>query len=1178
MKQLFAQRRLWVGALVVLSVSLLFWFVGPLLVVGDAHPLDPTWRRVVLVLFAVLVWVSIELGRLLLNRRRNRQMMNQLTSGGEDQALSQQEAELLQRRFSEALETLKRTKLGGQQGARLLYQLPWYMFIGAPGSGKTTALINSGLRFPLAKPGASASALGGIGGTRNCDWWFTDNAVMIDTAGRYTTHDSNASVDQSAWDTFLGLLKRFRPRQPINGVIVTLSVGDLLSFSAQERIRYGQVVRQRIEELQSRLGVQFPVYVLVTKCDLVAGFTEFFSTFDASQRAQVWGTTFEFDIATRKMLPAKEGFESGFPSLVAKLNEILLARLHEEHDPQRRATMYPFPQQFASLKPLVAEFLETAFSGSKFADQALVRGVYFTSGTQQGASIDRLLGSLSRSLELRAGGAARAPGVLGAAKSFFIGQLITDVIFPEAGLAGHSEQRERRMRGLSWALVCMVLVFGVGFCTLWTVSFLANRDGLERAGLATKASMQSLAAVGAPANGDLPVLVEALGRIRQIPVAVHNPVSDPPLSMGWGLYQGDKVEAQVGERYRNALQQGLMPRIAIQLEAVMNTPQAKPEGVYAALKAYLMMYDVKRLDEGFFVGTVNELWLSSGNERETVQAARAHLVELVRTRNLQVARFHPINTAVVDSARDRVASMSIVARAYSLLSLSANGAAEGVRLSEIVGPAGVGVFERTSGVSLVEPIPYVFTLEGYRSAVKPRIKSVVGQLADEEAWVLGGKSSGVGKGNAREIEAAVLRQFLADYRSTWDGVLQDVKVKRLDSVRAAMNAAQVLAQPDSPLKRLVAAVAEQTRLTASDLKADAIGAAADNAKQKTREAATSATSGIFGNQASQVVGSVIPVGDPLRAQEKMVEEHFSGVRRLAGDGKAGEIDAAIGLINEIFNELVAIQQKLSSGQGLKEIPQAIGRAKAQADRFPMPVSGTIKALVALAEQEASGGVRKEVKAGVGGASALCQRAIPGRYPFDRSAGQDVGAQDFVNVFKIGGDLDTFFGANLAQYVDKSGGVWRLKSSGEGAPPVSEGTLRQFQNADAIRTAFLSGGAAASVTVDVSVVSASADLAIEYDGVAHKLQVGSGTARLAWPARPGAKLSLGGQSVVAVEGAWALFRLIDKGVPDPSSTGDRVRVSYTSSAGQRAVLDIRTGSAAFNPFRLKELAAFACPRE
>ena len=244
----------------------------------------------------------------------------------------------------------------------------------------------------------------------------------------------------------------------------------------------------------------------------------------------------------------------------------------------------------------------------------------------------------------------------------------------------------------------------------------------------------------------------------------------------------------------------------------------------------------------------------------------------------------------------------------------------------------------------------------------------------------------------------------------------------------------------------------------------------------------------------------------------------------------------------------------------------------------MPVIGAIKALVDFAEQEASGSVRKEVKAGIGGASSVCQRAIPGKYPFARSSAQDVGVQDFVNLFKSGGDIDAFFTSNLAQYVDKSGGVWRLKATGEGAPPVSAGTLRQFQNADAIRAAFLNGGASPSVTVDMSVVSGDAEAALDYDGTSHKLRVGSGTVRLAWPAKPGARLSLGGQPAVAVEGPWALFRLVEKGTPDPSVTGDKMRVSYSTPNGQRAVLELRTGSAAYNPFRLRELESFGCPRE
>jgi type VI secretion system protein ImpL len=1176
-------KRLLVGAAILLALALLVWFVGPLIALGQPRILESTGRRFAIVVLLLLVWVAIEATRVLLERRRNQKMIAALAEGAEEESLSRLEAEQLSERFASALEVLKSRKFGGKSGgSKLLYQLPWYMFIGAPGSGKTTALVNCGLRFPLAAPGASAQAVGGVGGTRNCDWWFTDRAVLIDTAGRYTTHDSNANVDKKAWTTFLQLLKRYRPRQPISGILVTLSVSDLLGFTPDERQRYAQVVRARVDELQNELGLQFPVYVLVTKCDLVAGFSEFFSTFDADQRAQVWGMTFDYDVRTRQSAHPRESFDREFPALLAKLNDLLLARLQEERDAERRTAMYPFPQQFAAVGPLVSEFLATAFADSTFSDKALVRGVYFTSGTQQGAPIDRLLGSLSRALDIPAVASGGARGGLfagGAAKAFFLTRLMAEVIFPEAGLAGYSEQREKRLRMLNWAMVSVTFVVAAGLVGAWTWSYVANKQALASAADAAKKAKTMLAQVGPPAPADLGMLVTALNGLRAVPLAVHDPVRQPPLRMSWGLYQGEKVDDQIDERYRTALQQGLLPRIALHLEAIMAAPNVRPEAVYAALKAYLMMYETKRMDPPFFVATVGELWASAGVDRDVLAAAREHLLELVQGKDLQVARFHPADERIVAAARDRVASASIVDRAYSLLRLSGTNAGPGLRLSEVVGPAGVGVLQRASGVSLAEPIDAVFTREGYLKAVRPRIGDLVKELAKEEAWVMGPRASGVGSAtNTRELESAVLQRFLADYRATWEGVLRDVQVRPIDGIRSAMNVAQVLGSPDSPLKRLVTAVAAQTRLAPAGGNA-AAGAAADAVKQKLRDSAATATSGLFGSQSRDVVAAATQTSDPLRAQEQAMEDQFAGLRRLAGDGKGpGEIDAATALFNDIFNELVAMQQRMGSGQGIKEMPQALGRAKAQADRFGAPVAGVIKAIANYGEQEASGGVRKEVKAGVGGASSMCQRAIPGRYPFVKTSAQDAGLQDFVNVFKQGGDLDAFFNQNLAQYVDKSGGVWRLKGSGDSAPPVSAGTLRQFQNADAIRTAFLNGGAAPSVTVDVAVVSGNDEVALDYDGNQYKMRVGSGSARLAWPAKPGARLSIGGQQVAAADGPWALFRLVDKGAVDPASTGDRVRVTYSAPSGSRAQLELRTGSAAYNPFRLRELEAFGCPKE
>ena len=200
---------------------------------------------------------------------------------------------MLGERLKEAMQKLKKMP-GGKRGRRRLYELPWYMFIGPPGAGKTTALVNSGLNFPLAE-GKGPAALRGVGGTRDCEWWFTDQAVLIDTAGRYTTQDSQATVDAAGWLGFLRLLKKHRRRQPLNGALLAIGLSDLAALSEPERLAHAAAMRKRMRELHDELGVRVPVYVLFTKTDLIAGFVEFFDNLGKEEREQVWGMTLPLD-------------------------------------------------------------------------------------------------------------------------------------------------------------------------------------------------------------------------------------------------------------------------------------------------------------------------------------------------------------------------------------------------------------------------------------------------------------------------------------------------------------------------------------------------------------------------------------------------------------------------------------------------------------------------------------------------------------------------------------------------------------------------------------------------------------------------------------------------------------------------------------------------------------------
>ncbi len=302
----------------------------------------------------------------------------------------------LRQRFEGAVDTLKRSR---RKGLASLYELPWYIVIGPPGSGKTTVLVNSGLSFPLAQK-FGKEALRGVGGTRNCDWWFTDEAVLLDTAGRYTTQDSDSLTDSAGWGAFLKLLCKYRRRQPINGVLVALSAQDLLTMGEKELERHAVAIRERLDELGRFIRIDVPVYLIVTKTDLVAGFTEFFDDLGQAARAQVWGTT--FPLALTESGRATEAFGREFDGLIERLQQRVPARLEGERDPRRRGSILAFPRQMTVLRPVLDSLLKRVFSTSEFDRRLLLRGIYLTSGTQEGMPIDRVLGSVARTLGVSA--------------------------------------------------------------------------------------------------------------------------------------------------------------------------------------------------------------------------------------------------------------------------------------------------------------------------------------------------------------------------------------------------------------------------------------------------------------------------------------------------------------------------------------------------------------------------------------------------------------------------------------------------------------------------------------------------------------------------------------------------------------------------------------------------------
>ncbi len=284
---------------------------------------------------------------------------------------------------------LKRRKLGGR---KFLREMPWYVIVGPPATGKTTALRQSGLNFPI----DLTDDLQGVGGTRNCDWFFSENAVLIDTAGRYVQQESQPDVDAAEWLGFLDLLKKHRGRRALNGVIVALSI-DVLSEGDEAIKAHGRKIRRRLAELNERLEIRLPVYLMLTKADLIKGFEAFFGGLSTASREQVWGTTFALDAR----VDAKT-IEREITTLATELEKRLVPRLEDEDKLAERAEIFRFPAQLQSLSEPIQVLVEAMFGESRYEEAAWLRGLYLTSATQEGAPIDRLTAALASSFGLPA--------------------------------------------------------------------------------------------------------------------------------------------------------------------------------------------------------------------------------------------------------------------------------------------------------------------------------------------------------------------------------------------------------------------------------------------------------------------------------------------------------------------------------------------------------------------------------------------------------------------------------------------------------------------------------------------------------------------------------------------------------------------------------------------------------
>lgn len=369
----------------------------------------------------------------------------------------------LGQKWREAVENFRRANLD-------LYTLPWYMLIGEPQSGKSTTLKFSGMKFPL-----GMEAISGGGGTRNCDWWFTEHGIILDTAGRFTFQEESAT-DAAEWNHFLGLLANHRPYCPINGILLVVPATSLLSDPSHVRMAKAKNISEKLHHIQQKLAIQFPVFVLLTKCDTVYGFTEFFNKLNVDQQREMFGWSNPvledgFNLAT---------FDQSFQALVGRVDQIRLRNLSRPHYSDDANKTFIFPEEFNALYQPLREYMSVIFESSIYRASLFFRGYYFTSGMQEGKPI----ASACKALLQKGVVIPDLEKVFSKSRAFFIRDFYTEKVFPEEGLvqrAYHHVKRDRLKKRLILGLNIGLLALGALFVTLMYRSLNRRLDEPKRA-------------------------------------------------------------------------------------------------------------------------------------------------------------------------------------------------------------------------------------------------------------------------------------------------------------------------------------------------------------------------------------------------------------------------------------------------------------------------------------------------------------------------------------------------------------------------------------------------------------------------------------------------------------------------------------------------------------------------
>jgi len=1054
---------------------------------------------------------------------------------GQDVAVRNVKAE-----WDQALAEFRKSPVGRRLGDRALAQLPMYFVIGPEGAGKSALIEESGLSSVLRDAHGRPKAVRGVGGGRDFSWWFTEQAFLLDMSGR--TLKRSQFDDTEDWIGFLRSLQKQRPERPINGVVLAVPVHEVAGAPKEKLDPLANTLRERIRDLGHHLGMEFPVYVVFTHCDRIAGFAETFEAFGEEQADQAWGAT--VPLAKSRETAAETLFEAEYGALVSALGTLRTARVHALADDAQRLRALAFPAQVERLRGDLQRFVQLVFQKGKGpAEGGLFRGFYFVCSRVGSDTVDRVLGAAAESAGLPARLEAPTPEV--ARRAWFAPSLWRRIILKDSQLASASQWARKNAERQRW-----ILLGGVGGAyLLLTLLFVIVAVNVARPVRDAAGAARFLADLG-----DDFVPRQALGRLEGMRLALEKLEENrahKTFGMRLGAYAGDGVVDAARELYVRRAEQYLLAPIAKEvrdtLEAHLATDQSRFANLFYQYQAYRLLSDphstVEPADSVVF-GKVVVTMLRPELERVSDDSLR-HYAALARAQARCLAdhgepkrRFGDFDEGLAARAiatlRRRWSEWPTL---YDDMIADANEAIDGLTVKRILADAKKKqeLFVDTGTLS------GAYTRAGWEGFVRPRLaimKHVVRrekdpQLQSQLGEAVSGLTSELGK------------RYADDYVSAWVTFLTGLKGRPQGSRgRASL---QREATFDSEIEAVLRRVRTETQLE---------GEPREIASVRERFGLFDIWLSPPKREGFAAVKAKVPF---LRSDlDHSPQENWRA--RLAAAAKAKDkmgIDG--GMYKNVTNDALEFTDPASAPWRKTDPGVARGMRAVLTIMKPFGVGGGGGA--------GGGGVAGGGGGAGGGATdpgdpvAFAQdwqaqvvapfASMAGNYPFS-AGGSDCKISEFSAFFKPGGGLDQVYNTHLKGRVSRDG-----QEVGQQIAGTTPALRAWVKKAFAIQDAFFGSGADAKLLFDVKTkadqlkpAGALRSVTWVVGGSSFFYEMGDDPpVTLTWSAETAGQGSSIGADVNGMpvdgpkaEGEWGLFRVLDRASLSPAA-GDHVRATW-----------------------------------